>query len=349
MRNGRRGPRETVDVVVAGVPRSLHAPFADGRWLRPAHVAGIEGVSPGIRLVHTSRADLEQGKLPVNGAEVLLLEAGSDAGYDFEIPAACVARLVTPRLRWVQACSSGIGHLLDMQVLPPGIALSNAAGVHSQALAESVLAAVLFHAKRLAERLDDQRARRWRMLHCIELEHKTLCILGTGHIGAAVARRARAFGMRVVGVRRHPRATDDVDEVVGPDGLHDVLPRTDYLVIACPLTPETDALIDARAMSTLKRGAYLINVSRGRIVEEQALLGALRSGRLAGAFLDAHPVEPLPADHPYWDTPGITLIPHDSHSSPRIGDNIVALFVENLSHYLRGEPLRNVVDPARGY
>jgi phosphoglycerate dehydrogenase-like enzyme len=176
-----------------------------------------------------------------------------------------------------------------------------------------------------------------------------MVIIGTGHIGTATARLARAFRMRVVGVRRDQRPAESFDGVVGPGELRAVLAEADFVVIACPLTPETEGMLGPAEFAALKPGAYLLNVSRGKVVQEAALLAALATGRLGGAYLDAHAQEPLPPDHPFWTTPGVTVIPHDSHSSPYIGDNIVALFCDNLRRYLAGEPLRNVVDRTRGY
>ena len=223
--------------------------------------------------------------------------------------------------------------------------------VHADALAESALAAMLSHAKRLPERRDLQQQRAWRELHCRDLRDATLVILGTGHIGNATARLADAFRMRVIGVRRTERgpALPHYDVVMSQRHLHLAFAKADYVLIACPLTAETEGLIDAAALTAIKPGAYLLNVSRGKVVREDALLHALASGRLSGAYLDAHAQEPLPMEHQLWDAPGVTIIPHDSHSSPFIGDNIVDLFSDNLRRYIAGEPLHNLIDRQRGY
>jgi D-2-hydroxyacid dehydrogenase (NADP+) len=337
-----------VRVVVAGVPRSYQQPFPDGHWLTEAHIAQIEGVSDRVELVHTTRAELERGDVP-GPADVLLIEASGDEPYLDEIPAEGFARLVTPRLRWVQSCSSGVGHILNLGLLGDDVVLTNAAGVHADALAESVMAGVLSHAKRLPERAERQRERRWEELHCRELRGQTMLIVGTGNIGMATARLARAFRMRLLGVRATPASLDGFDRVSGPDDLPELLAEADYIVIACPLTPATEGLLGPEAFAATKPGAYLLNVSRGKVVQEAALLAAVADGTLSGAYLDAHAQEPLPAGHPFWDTSGVTVIPHDSHSSPYIGDNIVDLFADNLSRHLAGGPLRNVVDRTRGY
>ena len=336
-------------VVVAGVPRSYQSPEPDGRWLTADHVRQIESVSPRIDLLHTTRAELDAGKVPGPAPEVLLIEASGDEPYLDEIPYAGFKALVGDELRWVQACSSGVGHILSLGLLHDDVILTSAAGVHADALGESTIAAVLYHAKRLAERLENQRQRVWTELHCSELRGKTMLVLGAGNIGRSVARLADAFRMHVVGVRRNPVALPHFAEMVGPDALQAVLSRADYVVIACPLTPETEGMLGEPELSAVKSGAYLINVSRGKVVQDAALLSVLRSGRLSGAYLDAHAQEPLPPDHPFWSTPGVTVVPHDSHSSPYIGDNIIDLFCDNLRRYIAGEPLRNVVDVSRGY
>jgi phosphoglycerate dehydrogenase-like enzyme len=340
--------QERVRVVVAGVPRSYQQPFSGGRWLTDAHVARITDVSDRVELVHVTRVDLERGDVP-EPAEILLIEASGDEPYLDEIPAEAFARLVTPRLRWVQSCSSGVGHILNLGLLGDEVLLTNAAGVHAGALAESVMAGVLSHAKRLPERAERQRNRRWEELHCRELRGQTMLIVGTGNIGQATARLASAFGMRLLGVRANPAPIDGFERVGGSADLPELLAETDYIVIACPLTPATEGLFDTAAFAATKRGAYLLNVSRGKVVLETALVAALADGTLSGAYLDAHAQEPLPLDHPLWEMPGVTIIPHDSHSSPYIGDNIVELFAGNLRAYLTGEPLRNVVDRQRGY
>ncbi|MEX1158362.1 MAG: D-2-hydroxyacid dehydrogenase, partial [Thermomicrobiales bacterium] len=318
------------------------------RWLTNAHVARIVDVSERIELVYITRAELERGVAP-EPADVLLIEASGAEPYLDEIPAEAFASLVTPRLGWVQSCSSGVGHILNLGLLGDDVVLTKAAGVHAAALAESVMAGVLSHAKRLPERLERQRERRWEELRCNELRGQTMLVIGTGNIGLATARLAGAFRMRLLGVRATPVPLDGFERVSGPVDLPELLAAADYIVIACPLTPATEGLLGPAEFVATKRGAYLLNVSRGRVVQEPALLVALADGTLSGAYLDAHAQEPLPADHPLWDTPGVTIVPHDSHSSPYIGDNIVELFADNLRRYLAGEPLRNVVDRGRGY
>jgi phosphoglycerate dehydrogenase-like enzyme len=245
------------------------------------------------------------------------------------------------------SCSAGVEHLVPG--LDDSVMLTNSSGVHANAIAESVMAAVLLHAKRLRDRLALQQRKAWEPLYCTELTGKTLCILGTGDIGSNTARLAAAFGMHCLGVRRTAGAVPGFDHVVGPAQLREALARADYFLVACPLTRETENMVGRCELAAIKPGAYLINVARGKIVVENALLEALTSGKLSGAYLDAHAREPLPADHPFWALPTVTVIPHDSHSSERIGENTIDLFCDNLDRYVRGEPLRNLVDKNLGY
>ncbi len=172
---------------------------------------------------------------------------------------------------------------------------------------------------------------------------------GLGQVGREIARVSKALGMRVIGMRRTAGAVEGVDEVFGRDGLHALLEQSDYVVLMAPYTSETDTLLDAHAIGRMKHGAVLINVARGNLLDEAALLDALHSGRLAGAAQDVFRTEPLPADSPFWELPNVLITPHSM--STAIGENelLVDLFCDNLRRYLDGQPLRNLVDKARGY
>lgn len=342
-----------LNIAVAGVPYGCQDADSDGYWLQDRHRADIAGAAQGAAVTHLSRADIEAGRLPESPAEVLLIEtSGADPGADI-IPGILhgdhVRRLVTPSLRWVQSASVGIE--LVRGLFPPEVIVTNARGVHSRALAESIFAGILFHTKRLAERkkLQERSVWEWAQLPVRELTGSALTMVGTGHIGQQVARRAKAFDMRVVGVRRSGASDDNFDRVVTPANLREVLGDTHFLVLACPLTPETEGMIDAEALSLLPAGAFVVNVGRGRVLDEQALIASLESGHLGGAYLDVVSQEPLPSDSPLWTMPNVMLVPHDSHASQYIGDNNIALFADNLRRYLRGLPLRNLVDFDHGY
>lgn len=335
-------------LVVAGVPYG-HQNVVDGRWVTEEQrerlrTVGVERVTEWVAAEGIPARDLDP-------ADVLLVEtSGTKPDYE-SIPGivlrADLEELLTPKLRLVQLCSVGVEHVQGL--LPPELTVANAGGVHAPAIAETVMAALLHHWKRVDDRRRLQASRTWQAVACDELTDKTLCVVGTGHIGVAVARRARGFGMRVYGVRRSEGIVDGFDRVLRVDALAEVLPEVDAIVLACPLTPETTGLIGQAELAALPEGAYLANVSRGEVVDEPPLIEALRSGHLGGALLDAHIQEPLPPDHPFWSIDSAMVLPHDSHSTPLLGDHIIDLLHENIRRVTTGDPVRNRVDFGRGY
>jgi phosphoglycerate dehydrogenase-like enzyme len=257
-----------------------------------------------------------------------------------------------PRLRWIQFSSSGIGALVQqMGLVASPVLITNAAGIHRTPLAEFVLLAMLYFAKRMPRILADQRRHRWERFAVGSLRGATLGVVGLGAVGQEIARLARAAGVRVVAVRRSAGARDeaDVEAVYGPGRLRDLLAESDYVALTVPLTGETTKLIGQAELAAMKPGAVLINVCRGAVVDEQALIAALQSGRLGGAALDVVEREPLPPESPLWDLPNVLITPHSM--STAIGENELAvdLFCDNLRRFLAGEPLRNVFDRERGY
>jgi phosphoglycerate dehydrogenase-like enzyme len=252
-----------------------------------------------------------------------------------------------PALRWVQAIGAGTDHFRGAE-LGPNVVVTNAAGVAAVPIAEFVVGQLVAIWKRFDELADQQRRHVWKPAYGRQVSGLTLGLVGLGAIGVAVAERARALGMRVLAVRRRPAVGDRppvVDEVVGPEGLPDVLSRVDAVVVCAPATPETQDLFDAAAFAAMRPGAVFCNVARGSLVDEAALLDALRSGHLGGAVLDVTREEPLPADSPLWDAPNLRLSPHSSASLDHYVEYVFDLFAENLGRYVRGEPLRNVVAP----
>ncbi|MDZ8105163.1 MAG: D-2-hydroxyacid dehydrogenase [Nostoc sp. DedQUE12a] len=255
-----------------------------------------------------------------------------------------------PGLRWQQSPSAGVNHILTPNFLQRDIILTNGAGVHAIPISEFVLAFMLYHAKNLRKLQTLQDEHTWvRGVFLEELADATLLIIGTGNIGQAIASRAKAFGVRVWGSRRHPEPLPNFDQVVGVDEWRSLLPEVDYVVIATPLTPETQGLIDEAALRSMRPSAYLINIARGAIVDETALLTALREGWIAGAGLDTVATEPLPPESPLWSLPNAFITPHCSALSPRLKERIAELFIDNLKRYQTGQPLRNVVDKKAGY
>jgi phosphoglycerate dehydrogenase-like enzyme len=209
--------------------------------------------------------------------------------------------------------------------------------------------ALLTHAKDLNRLRRDKAEKRWREAHTETLYGKTLCVVGLGNIGRAVAERARPFGLRVVGVKRtiweDDVAWDYADELYDTRDLHPALRKADYVVLTLPGTPQTHRLLDAEAISTMKQGAYFANVGRGKVVDEGALVEALRSGHLSGAALDVFEEEPLPEESPLWGLENVIVSPHSTDNVPGLTNELqTELFCGNLRRYLEGEPLRNELD-----
>jgi phosphoglycerate dehydrogenase-like enzyme len=229
------------------------------------------------------------------------------------------------------------------------VTITTASGVYSGPLAEFVMMALLAHVKDLDRLRRDKAEKRWREAHTETLHGKTLCIVGMGNIGRAVAERARPFGVRVVGVKRTVReddvAWDYADELYATRDLHPALREADYVVITLPGTSETHRLLDPEAISTMKQGAYFVNVGRGKVVDEGALIEALKNRRLSGAALDVFEEEPLPQESPLWVLENVIVSPHSTDNVPGLTNELqTELFSDNLRRYLKGEPLRNELD-----
>lgn len=258
-----------------------------------------------------------------------------------------------PRLRWLHTMSAGVERFLIPEVVDRAdFTLTNNSGPYDVPIAEFVLAVMLAAAKHLPDYQRAQQTATWdKDQHHVELRDATVVILGLGSIGGEVARLASAFGMRVVGVRRRldlpgiPGVTD----VVPPDGLADIAAEADFLVVSAPHTPATRGLVSRDVIARMKPTAWLVNIARGAVVDEPALLEALRARRIAGAAIDAWWQEPLPSDSEWWKLPNVIVTPHVSHSSPRVKDRTLALFLENLRRWKAHEQLLNVVDVRAGY
>lgn len=256
-----------------------------------------------------------------------------------------------PRLKFIQSIGAGVDQFDRAALQSRGIRLASARGVNRNAVSEHAMANMLAFARQLHTGRDHQHQHFWRgMLSDLtqredELGGKTLLIVGLGEIGARLAKLARAFDMRVIATKRNPAtATGLADEVQTPDRLLDLLPQADFVVLTCPLTPETQNLINTEALNAMKPGSYLINMARGRCVDEAALLEALRANRLAGAGLDCFWDEPLPKDSPFWDMPQVLITPHTAGETRRYEENVIDILMENLERLWRGEhELRNQV------
>ncbi len=251
-----------------------------------------------------------------------------------------------PNLAWLHLGHAGTDAPVFGEIYRAGARLSNSSGTAAVPIAQSAIAGLLMLARGFPQWGELQRRHEWeetdpaRAPH--DLDQQRLLVLGLGAIGNEIARLARAIGLHVTGVRRSPaREGDHVDELRPPTELADLLPATDWLAIACPLTEETRGLIDREMLAQLPDGARVLNVARGPIVDEAALIDELRRGRLGGAYLDVFEVEPLPAESPLWDLPNVVISPHDSSSSRGNEARTNDLFLRNLEAYARSEPLEN--------
>ncbi|MEW6547813.1 MAG: D-2-hydroxyacid dehydrogenase [Bacillota bacterium] len=298
--------------------------------------AAIEAVAPGIRVL---RADTREA------AEQLVEEADVIYGTRLSGPAAARAR----RLKWVHAPAAGVDRLLTPELVSSPVLVTCSRGLHAHSLSEHTFALMLALARRLPDFWEDRRFRRWERREGRVLAGGTLLVLGLGAVGVEVARKGVAFGMRVLGIRRAPGPVPGVEEVAGPDSLHRMLGRADWVVLCVPLTAETRKMIGERELKAMKPSACLINVARGEVVDEPALVAALKAGWIAGAGLDVFATEPLPPQSELWGLPNVVLTPHMGGSMEDYEERALEIFVDNLRRFLAGEPLLNVVDKQRGY
>ncbi|MBI1886753.1 MAG: D-2-hydroxyacid dehydrogenase [Chloroflexi bacterium] len=258
---------------------------------------------------------------------------------------------LAPALRWVQLTSAGVDRLVESDLLRSGVMVTTASGIHAVPIGEYVIGMMLAFAKGLPRAFRAQSEAAWRPYLAEELEGKTVGVIGLGAIGKHVAKLAKGLGMRVLAVRRSDGAppVEHIDRLLPRSGLAELLAESDYVVVAAPLTAETRHLIGDEQLAAMKPSAVIINISRGAIIDEMALVRALKEGRIAGAGLDVFAAEPLPPESDLWRLENVIVTPHISGGTPRYLERAVALFCDNLRRYLAGEPPRNLVDVGRGY
>lgn len=340
--------------------RRLVVDFADRRpifrvpgWV----VERLEAVLPGgweVQWVATPADGSADGGTTAT-PEALAAVAGAEVYFGFGVPAAILRH--GPGLRWVHTGTAGVGGSLTPELLTSDVVFTNSAGVHAPAMAETVIGMMLHFARGLDIAVRNQALRRWDKARLDaadapvrEVAGSTVGIVGYGGIGREVAQRARALGADVIALKRRPCVAEDgVEVLIGRDGLDALLERSDYLVLCAPETPETRGMIDAAALERMPRHGVLINVARGGLVDEAALVEALRAGRLRAAALDVFTVEPLPESSPLWALDNVLITPHASAYTHRFWERELALLEENLARYIDGRPLRNVVDKRAGY
>ena len=307
--------------------------------LRDAQIEAIRAAAPGAE-IHAAKAQDCAPFLP--DAEILL--AFGQTNLAPILPKA-------PKLRWVQALTAGVDGFVALDAFRASdILLTNVRGIHGVPIAEHVLGMMLCHTRGLLSAHDNQKARQWKGLRGLdELYEKTAAVVGLGSVGGVIANRLKTMGMTVYGIKQAMTAEPDVDKLYGPDQLFDVLPSVDFVIVTLPLTPKTENLFSKKAFEAMKSTAFFINVSRGPVVNENALVEALRNNVISGAGLDVFCQEPLPEDSPLWDAPNLLITPHHAATSPRYMERAVDIFIENLKAFPDTAKMRNIIDKERGY
>jgi len=311
----------------------------------------------GWRVVSVAAPAVSDGDGAVGSDEAVEAVRGAELYFGWGVPKA-VAEAAHPALRWAHSAAVGVGASLTPGLLAGGTLLTNSRGVHAEPMADWVLGAVAFCTRGFHWAAAGKYEGRWvrdsftdGTVPVRELAQTRVGIVGLGGIGSAVARRLAAVGMRVRGIRRHPgrRRPAGVEWVGGPRDAVRLARQSDVLVIAAPRTRETGGLVDERVLTALPEGAFVVNCSRGALLDEGALLVQLERGHLAGCVLDVFAAEPLPADHPFWSNPRVFFTPHVSAVSPQFWERETALILDNIGRYLTGRRLKNLVDPEIGY
>lgn len=331
--------------------------------LEPEHVSRIAAADPRVEVLHAPEllpvprypADHHGPGRALTAAQHdrwSSLLAAADVSFDFDWRAPSGMAASCPNLRWVQATSSGIGQFMEQTGLDrSGITVTTAAGVHATPLAEFALTGVLYFVKELPDLAERQAARRWERYATRQLAGQRVVVVGLGHVGRKVAALFAALGAEVRGVAR-PAANLDgvaVSLVADAGSMDEMLTDADAIVLCCPLTPETRGLLSARRLRLLPRGAVVVNISRGPVLDEDALVEALADGHLGGAFLDVAAVEPLPPESPLWAMPNVVISPHSASTVGSENAALTDIFCDNLCRWLSGRPLRNLYSRAKGY
>jgi len=254
-----------------------------------------------------------------------------------------------PRLRWIQGTTAGMENWLAGSELRESIILTCARGAHRVQMPENILAALFFLTKPLMDCALEQRESRWTRRLSEPLAGKTLGILGLGAIGQELARKVEALEIKVIGTKRSPAPLAHVAKVYPPEATDEVLGASDFVLLLLPTTAETENFMNAARFRAMKKSAYLLNFARGALIVDADLIAAVCSKTIAGAVLDVFRKEPLPSDHPFWTTPGITILPHIGGGHPARDIGVAEVFVANARRFLAGEPLATAVDRARGY
>lgn len=264
---------------------------------------------------------------------------------------------IASRLKWIHSPAAAVHQLMYPELIKSNVILTNSTGVHGPVVAEHAIAVLLAMAKRLPQAMHYQAHKIWAQElmwneypRPREVAGATVLVVGLGGIGREFATRAKALGMKVIAVRENPaKGAGPADEVYGPEKIDELLPQADYVLLCTPVTPATNAIINRDRLNKMKHSAYLINVARGPLVDDAALVEALQQDRIAGAALDVFVEEPLPPDSPYWSLNNVLITPHTAAVTEKLWERHYDLIVENLNRFIAGKPLLNEVDKRRGY
>lgn len=313
--------------------------FQDGE-LSTDHLAQIQNIVPNMHLqVTQDRTKIES---MLDDLEIAV------CGFPHDL------LMQAPQLRWFQAWHAGADWVLRYpELIDQDMIITNMSGVHAIPISEHILSFLLAFGRGLPNQIHNQLKQQWRWPDrqlMFELAGKTMLLIGVGAIGTQTAKLASAFGMEVWGVRRHPEITvEGVTRMFGSESLAECLPAADFVVLTIPLTPETDGLIGAAEFRLMKQSAYLINVGRGGTIDQVALIRALQEGQIAGAGLDVTDPEPLPVESPLWSMENVIITAHYSGYTPNYTARAMTILLDNLTRYMAGQPLRNIVDKRLGY
>lgn len=309
--------------------------------IKDHHISQVKELIPDWELV--VGGDEEVWREHVRDAEII-------AGWNKKMEEVCLNE--DSQLKWVQSWSAGVNSFPLEKLADRNVFLTSANGVHAYPISETIFAMMLGLTRKIHAYVRNQQMKNWHHASMnLEMHEKTIGIIGVGAIGKETAKIAKAFGMKVLGVRHSGKPEEFVDEMYQPSQINEILPNCDYVVITLPLTNETHHLFGSEQFALMKPTAFLINIGRGEIIVEEELIEALRTGAIAGAGLDVFAKEPLPADSPLWEMENVIITPHTSGSTRHYNERVVEnIFIPNLKNYLSGKtPSINLVDYSKGY
>ncbi|MFZ7102242.1 MAG: D-2-hydroxyacid dehydrogenase [Peptococcaceae bacterium] len=307
--------------------------------ISPKHLQPVFAEYPGLTLEY---GNIEEVEPKLSQAEILI-------SYGEDLTAELIKKCT--KLKWLMVVSAGIDKLPFRQLIEQRVLVTNARGIHKNPMAEHAFALILQDSRRLVSLLDLQRDKVWdRMIRVNELTDAKIVIVGAGAIGTEVARKAKAFDMNTIGVNRTGSRAANFDKMYKTEQLHDALSIADYVVVITPLTPETRHMFGEKEFRMMPEKCYFINIARGEVVQEDALLKALTNGWIRGAALDTFCEEPLPAEHALWNVRDLIITPHLAGRTPRYMERAVEIFKHNLQVYSSGQgKMKNIIDLTRGY